>query len=119
MAKFLVLFQSSVKASDQMASSTPEQMQAGMASWMKWKEALEAQGGKMEFGSPLEARKDIVADGTVTDCDMPVSGYLIVDDRTLDETVEALKSHPHLEMVPDAKIDVIEMMPMPGMSHEG
>ena len=72
----------------------------------------------MEFGSPLAARKDIAADGTVTDCDLAVSGYLIVYNRTLDEALEALKSHPHLKMAPGAMIDVVEMMRMPGMSHE-
>ena len=36
MAKYLVLYRSSVDALQQMASASPEQAQEGMAQWMRW-----------------------------------------------------------------------------------
>jgi hypothetical protein len=36
MKKFLVLYQSSVSASEQMSKATPEQAKDGMEAWMTW-----------------------------------------------------------------------------------
>ena len=36
MKKFLVLYQSTVPASEQMKNATPEQAKAGMDAWMSW-----------------------------------------------------------------------------------
>lgn len=43
MARFMVLYRSSVSAQEQMAGADPAQAQAGMDAWMAWaKEAGEA-----------------------------------------------------------------------------
>ena len=99
MSRFLVLFELNMSASEQMASATADEIQSAMQRWVDWKDALEADGGVMEFGSPLESRVQISADGSVVEFKQPVSGYLIVDKRSLDQTVSALKSHPHLAAI--------------------
>jgi hypothetical protein len=33
----------------------------------------------------------------------------------MDKLLELLQTHPHLNMVPGASIDVLEMLPMPGL----
>lgn len=117
MSRFLVLFELNMSASEQMSRSSSEEIHAAMQRWVTWKEELESEGGVMEFGSPLESRVQIAADGSVEDLKQAVSGYLIVDKRSLDQTVDALKSHPHLATNSEAKIDVYEMMTMNGVRH--
>ena len=51
MTKYLVLYQSSGSAAAQMATATPEQMQAGMQAWMSW--AKKAGSALVDLGQPL------------------------------------------------------------------
>ena len=51
MKKFLVLYQSTVPASEQMRHATPEQAKAGMDVWMSW--AGQAGSGIVDMGSPV------------------------------------------------------------------
>ena len=51
MKKFLVLYQSTVPASEQMKNATPEQAKAGMDAWMSW--AGRAGSGIVDMGSPV------------------------------------------------------------------
>jgi hypothetical protein len=111
MAKFLVLYGSSVSATDQMAAATPEHAEAGMATWMEWagrnREAI------VELGSPLGGGAH-VADGAVTEGDSDVSGYSIVQADSKDDAVEQLKDHPHLRMPGDTSTDVLEALYLTG-----
>jgi hypothetical protein len=54
MKKFLVLYKSSVPATQQMASATPEQMKAGMDLWKTW--AQQANKAIVDLGRPLATR---------------------------------------------------------------
>ena len=51
MKKFLVLYQSTVSASEQMKNATPQQAKAGMDAWMAW--ARRAGSGIVDMGSPV------------------------------------------------------------------
>jgi hypothetical protein len=62
---------------------------------------------------PLQAVSRVTADG-VGDSDSQVSGYSIVEGGSKDAVTDLLKTHPHLKR-PGASIDVLEMLPMPGI----
>jgi hypothetical protein len=111
MAKYMVLYNSSMSASDTMANATPEEMQASMAEWIAWKEEAEKTVG-FDFGMPLQAAGRVTTSG-LQDSDSNVSGYSTMEGEK-DAVVELLKSHPHLKR-PGATIDVLEYLPMPGM----
>jgi hypothetical protein len=112
MAKFMLLYSSSTTASDLMANATPEEMQASMGEWMQWREEA-GKSFKVDFGLPLQAVSKVAADG-VSASDSQASGYSIVEGDSKDALIELLKSHPHLKR-PGAWIDVLEMLPMPGL----
>lgn len=111
MAKFLVLYNSSESASDRMAQATPEEMKAGMDSWIAWSEEAK-KVSKFEFGMPLQAASRVTADGGGVS-DSQVSGYSIMEGNK-DAIIESLKNHPHLK-TPGSSIDLLEMLSMPGM----
>ena len=112
MAKFMILYSSSMSASDLMANATPEQMQASMQDWIKWHEKASTTF-KVEFGLPLQAVNRVTNEG-VTNSDSQVSGYSTAEGESKEALVELLKSHPHLNR-PGASIDVLEMLSMPGL----
>ena len=111
MTKFLVLYRSSVSATDQMAAATPEQAETGMAAWMEWagrnREAI------VELGSPLGGVAHVTGEA-VSGANSDVSGYSIVQADSKDAAVELFKDHPHLRTPGDSSIDVLEFLPMPG-----
>jgi hypothetical protein len=111
MAKYLILYSSTMSASDTMANATPEQMKASMDEWMAWKDEASKTVG-FEFGMPLKAAAKVASDG-VSDSTSQVSGYATMEGDK-DAVVKALQTHPHLKR-PGASIDVLEMLPMPGM----
>jgi hypothetical protein len=112
MSKYLVLYNATVPASEFMAQSSPEQMKAGMADWMAWRDEV-VKTMKFEFGMPVQALSRITPDG-VTDSNNQTSGYSIMESDSKEAVLEALKKHPHLQR-PGATIDVLEMLVMPGM----
>lgn len=111
MAKYMVLYNSSVTASEVMAASSPEQMKAGMDSWIEWKDAL-SEGVKFEFGMLLQAVASITPD-QVGESHNPASGYAWIDGDK-DNVMNLLQSHPHLKR-PGASIDLLEILAMPGI----
>lgn len=109
MAKYLVLYRSSVDAMEQMASSTPEQAQEGMALWMKW---FEKTGPALiDFGSPVGKAQTLPGKA---DTGVPVGGYSILEADSPAAVTKLLDDHPHLQ-APGAVLEVLEFLPMPGM----
>ena len=114
MGKFLVLYNSQMSAAEVMASSTPEEMKAGMDAWMAW-------GGKVgdalvDFGMPLGSSKYL--DGqSVADGSNPASGFSILQADSLEAAAGLLEDHPHLTVAGNT-IEVLEFLPMPGMGTE-
>ena len=99
MTKFLVLYRSPVPAREQMANVTPEQAQAGMEAWEAW--AQKAGSSIADLGAPL------AGDGDIT-------GFSILEADSRSALDELLADHPHHHM-PQAEIDVLEFLPIPGM----
>jgi len=111
MKKFLVLYQSTVPASEQMKSVTPEQAKAGMDAWMSW--AGRAGTGIVDMGSPLATAAKLTG-SQVGAGNSQVGGFSILQAQSKDAVLELLKNHPHFA-APAASIEVFEFLPMPGM----
>jgi hypothetical protein len=109
MTKYLLLYRSSVSAADQMANATPEQAQAGMDAWMSW--AGRAGSAITDMGSPTQG---VATVGEGSTDPSTVGGYSLMEAGSVDELRALLDGHPHL-MMDGASIEVLELLPVPGM----
>ena len=112
MKKFLVLYQSTVPASEQLKNVTPEQAKAGMDAWMSW--AGRAGGGIVDMGSPVATAARLNGSGQTAGGNSQLGGYSILQAESKDALMNLLNNHPHF-MSPGASIEVFEFLPMPGM----
>ena len=103
MAKFLVLYESSVTPREMMAQATPEQMQAGMQAWNEW--FGKAGSSVVDLGSPVAA---------VGDSNERVTGFSILQADSADEAQKLVENHPHLGSPGDPAVAVYEFLGMPG-----
>lgn len=113
MPQFMVLYNSSTSASDLMSSASQTEMQASMAEWMSWRDEA-SRSIKVDFGMPLQTVENITAAGMGATTN-PASGYSMLEGER-EEIVDLLKSHPHLKR-PGASIDLLELLPMPGIAN--
>jgi hypothetical protein len=111
MPKFLVLYNSSIPASEMMANITPEQAQAGMETWTAW--AGKWSGAIVDMGSPVGSGRR-VSTGAVSPAPVPITGYSIVEAESADAAVEIFRDHPHFLTPSETSIDVLECLPVPG-----
>ncbi len=111
MKKFMVLYLTSGSASEQMARTTPEQMKAGMELWAAW--SREAAGAMVDPGMPLGNGMRVVKTG-VEKSDLRVAGFSIMQAESIGTITALMAKHPH-HRAPDASIEVLELLPMPGM----
>lgn len=108
MKKFLVLYESSTSATQQMASATPEQAKAGMDAWMAW--ASRAGNAIVDLGSPL-GNGAKVANGTSGTADSKVAGFSVLQADSKQAALALLDKHPHF-MVPGNTVTVLEYLPL-------
>ena len=113
MNKFMVLYMANgAEFERMMKSSTPEQQKKGMDAWMKWMNANKT--SIVEGGAPLGKTKRVDLNGA-SNTKNEIGGYSIVQAGSHDEAAKIFgKDHPHLQM-PGAWIEIVEIMPMPGM----
>ena len=109
MTKFMSLYRSPVTAREQMASSTPEQGQAGMEAWMAW--AGKAGDAIIDLGVPL-ADAAWVGPGSGGD-GLHVTGFSILEAESADAITALLDGHPHLGW--GGSVQVLEFLSIPGM----
>jgi hypothetical protein len=107
----MILYRSSVDATQQMASATPEQAREGMAAWMRWAE--KAGPAIVDLGSPL-GNSQLVPQAAPGGTGLPIGGFSVLQADSADDVAKLLDDHPHLQM-PGAVIEVLEHLPMPGM----
>ena len=114
MKKFMVLYLApSAQFEQMMKTATPEQQQQGMAGWMAWMNANK--GAIVDGGGPLGKTKRVDAGGA-KDARNDLGGYSIVQADSHDAAAKLFgKDHPHLQMMPGAWIEIVEIMPIPGM----
>ena len=113
MKKFLVLYMAkAAMLAEMMKNATPEQQKKGMDGWMKWMGAHKA--ALVDGGAPLGKTKRVDAKGA-SDTTNEVCGYSIVQADSADAATKMFgNDQPHLQM-PGAWVEVIEIMPIPGM----
>ena len=111
MKKFLVLYKASQQSFQQMMKATPEQQKAGMDAWMTWSKS--AQSYLVDMGAPL-GKTMKVTKGAVSPTTNDIGGFSIMQGESKEAVAEKLKNHPHFQMG-EGWIEVVEMMPVPGM----
>ena len=111
MKKFLVLYKAPTASFEQMMKATPEQQKAGMEAWMVW--GNKAAPSIVDMGAPLgPSLKVTPAGASPTKNDL--GGYSILQGESKEALAQTLKGHPHF-MMPDGFIEIVELMPLPGM----
>ena len=113
MKKFLVLYMAKSSVFEKwMKNATPDQQKKGMDMWMKWMNAKKA--SLVDGGAPLGKSRRVDAKGT-SDIKNELGGYSIVQADNAKAAEEVVgRDHPHLQM-PGAWIELVEIMPIPGM----
>ena len=114
MPKYLVLYRSSVPATEQMAASNSEAAQAGMELWMAWANRVGA--AMADMGSPLSGVGTVTSSGSNAETSRPfVGGFSILEADSVDAATKLLDDHPHFQSPGDPSIEVLEFLPIPGM----
>jgi len=111
MKKFLVLYKAPTASFEQMKKATPEQQKAGMDAWMSW--SKKASGTIADMGAPL-GKSLRVTKTSASPSSNDLGGYSILQAESKEALAESLKGHPHF-MTPEGFIDIVEIMPIPGM----
>ena len=112
MKKFMVLYKAPVTAFEQMMNITPEQQKAGMEAWMTW--SKKAASSIVDMGGPLGKSLRVAKGGAVTPVVNDLGGYSIMQAESKEALAASMKDHPHF-MMPDSSIEIVELMPIPGM----
>jgi hypothetical protein len=112
MKKFLVLYKASQAAFQQMTKATPEQQKAGMDAWMNW--SKKAASSIVDMGGPLGKSLRVAKGGAVSQVTNDLGGYSVMQAESKEALAATMKEHPHF-MMPDSSIEIVELMPIPGM----
>jgi len=114
MKKFMVLYMATpADFQTAMKDATPEQHKKGMDAWMKWMEKNKK--AIVDGGGPLGKTKRVDAKG-VADTKNGVGGYSVVQAQSHDAAAKLFaKTHPHLQTMRGGWIEIVEIMPIPGM----
>lgn len=106
----MIIYHAPAEAMAQMANATEEQKMEGMKPWMAWKDSV---GNAMvDMGAPLFGGIKLNPDGTSESSAKEVSGYSILQGRSLEEVKGHLKNHPHLAWNDGCDIEVHECAEM-------
>lgn len=112
MKKFLVLYRAPTSAFDQMRKATPEQQKAGMDSWMAWSKKVGS--SIVDMGAPLGKSLKVTKGGGASPTTNDLGGYSIMQADSKEALAEKMSGHPHF-MMQEGIIEIVELMPMPGM----
>src|SRR3954447_18318059 len=112
MRKYIVLYTAPLTAAERFAQVTREEAQQGMQLWFDWKEKLGA--GLVDMGQQLGNAMAVTKDG-VTKSDSNIVGMSVLQANSMDEALELVKAHHHLQWAEGAGITILEEMPIPEM----
>ncbi|HEC43502.1 MAG TPA: hypothetical protein ENI20_11800 [Bacteroides sp.] len=112
MEKFMVIYQAPEEFMEQAATSSPEDMKKGMEQWMVWAE--KCGDGLVDMGTPLGGGQKLLPDGSSANSSGQAVGYSVLQAENLDAAKAMLQGHPHLAWNGACKIEVYQMMPVPG-----
>lgn len=111
MKKFLVLYRAPASSFEQMSKATPEQQKAGMEAWMTW--SKKSASSIVDMGGPLGKSMRVTTGGSSQSTN-DLGGYSILQAESKEALAESMKGHPHF-MTPEGSIDIVEVVPIPGM----
>ena len=83
-----------------------------MAAWMNW--SKKAASSLVDMGGPLGKSVRVAKGGAVSPVTNDLGGYSIMQAESKEALAATMKEHPHF-MTPDSSIEIIELMPIPGM----
>src|SRR3954466_13377940 len=112
MKKFLILYKASQSGFEQMKNATPEQQKSGMEAWMSW--SKKAGSSLVDMGGPLGKSVRVAKGGAVSPVTNDLGGYSVMQAESKEALAATMKDPPHF-MMPDGSIEIIELMPIPGM----
>lgn len=112
MKKFLVLYKAPSSGFEQMMKATPEQQKAGIEAWTAW--GNKASSAIVDMGSPLGKGARVSKSGEATDAPNDLGGYSVLQAESKEALAKTLEGHPHF-MMPGGWIEIVEMIPIPGM----
>lgn len=112
MKKFLVLYKAPASSFEQMKNATPEQQKAGMDAWMAW--GQKAGKAIVDMGAPLGKSLRVTKSGGASPATNDLGGYSVLQAESKEALAKTLEGHPHF-MMPEGSIEIVEMMPIPGM----
>jgi len=112
MKKFLVLYKASQAEFDKAMKASPAEAQAGMDAWMTW--SKKAAGSIVDMGAPLGKTMRVTPSGATASRN-DLGGYSIMQGESNEAVAETMKGHPHFMMGKDASIEIVELIPIPGM----
>ncbi len=105
----MLLYMAPVSAEEQMAAArSPEEMKKGMEVWTAWQK----KNGKaiVDMGAPLGKGMHFDKKGS-SKGKTKVAGYTIIQAKDMEAVKAIIADHPQY-MMPDASIEVLEIMPM-------
>jgi hypothetical protein len=105
--KFMLLYMAPVAAEVQMNVS-PEEMKKGMEPWMAWYN--KNKNSIVDLGAPLGKGACVDTKGNKK-TQTQVTGYSIIQAEDIESVKAIIANHPHL-MMPQASIEILEIMPM-------
>ena len=112
MKQFIVTYHAPVDAAWRTAESSPEEMEAGMKAWMAWAQKC---GDRLkDFGTPLGNALALKPGGSSSSSNSSIVGYSILQVEHMEDALELLKDHPHLDWNAACEIEVHESLPVPG-----
>lgn len=111
MKKFLVLYRAPTAAFEHMKNATPEQQKAGLDAWIAW--GKKAAGNIVDMGAPL-GKSVRVTPSETSPTSNDLGGYSILQAESKEALAATLGGHPHF-MLPGGFIEIVEIMPIPGM----
>ena len=113
MKKFLVLYKASPEAYQQAMKSTPEQQKAGMDAWMSW--SKNAGPALLDMGGPLGKSARVAKGGNVSAVVNDLGGFSVMQAESKEALAATMKEHPHFLMGEGSSIEIVEIVPIPGM----
>ena len=112
MGKYIALYYSTPEVMEAMKDTSPEDMQAGIKSWMAW--GQKCGDGIVDFGAPFGGGTRVSKSGS-SPSSSGVMMYSILQAESMEEALALVQDHPHLSWPGEGEIEVYECMNPPAM----
>lgn len=111
MKKYLAIYLGAA-SDEEKQEVTPEIQQKMMEEWGAW--AQKYASAIIDGGAPLGTTKQADKNG-VSDTKNAITSYAVVQAESHEAATEMFTTHPHVTLFPNNRIEVMEMLSIPGM----